>query len=254
MRRIVRPEQPISYSYNRKKWLEKFLIDGSHTWNNPIIKEPFLKSSFYKCAYCETKLFNHKTKENENTWMNIDHFKAKAIEKYRKLVLEWENFLPLCSACNSAKSNKDVCDDNNFTVLNPYNDNTQEHFYYDDGVLGGLTKKAIRTLNLINYERRELYNNTNGLRKSMHFQLNKLQSFDIESNDWSIIEEFKVKLKNYLKCGSNENEYCTYCATYITKKQDSIRLIDKVRQKNYIWEDSFLELLNECNNNSFELK
>ena len=254
MRKLKRPKPTKRYISSKAKWLEDFLNRGSSPWTYKSIKEPFLEASHYKCAYCETKLYDKKTGKNENVWANIDHFYPK--EKYKQKALDWDNFLPSCSMCNSMKKNKFDLDKNgNRIMVNPFEDNTQELFAYDDGLLSGLNYNAKYTLLALSFiDRNLIHEYYKTINDPLQMQLEKLEEYVSKIDEPLSRVEFIRKLKKYLSNGSNEKAFSTYCATYIYRKKHSIEFLEELRKNKNIWDEEMEMLFQECARNSFTLK
>ena len=78
------------------------------------------ESSNEKCAFCECK-------PGESGYIEVEHFKPKSI--YPALTFEWDNFLPSCKKCNGSKLNHDT---GLSPIVNPYEIDPEEIFYYSD--------------------------------------------------------------------------------------------------------------------------
>lgn len=55
-----------------------------------------LDAYYSKCCYCESQL----------TGSEIEHYRPKSKNEYWWLVYSWDNLMPICPACNKAKSSK----------------------------------------------------------------------------------------------------------------------------------------------------
>ncbi len=85
-------------------------------WKHEEIGEELLKSTSYKCAYCECIL------QTEDSYMQVEHFKDK--DTYPDDVVNWENLLPSCARCNRKKWTLDVIA---HPIVNPYLDDPRNH-------------------------------------------------------------------------------------------------------------------------------
>ena len=104
-------------------------------WKAKSIGDTLLKSSFYKCAYCECEL------QKEDSYMQIDHFKDK--DTYPDEVVKWENLLPSCGRCNRKKWTLDV---NLHPIVNPYDDDPKMHLKHQAFRLYGKDPKGEKTI------------------------------------------------------------------------------------------------------------
>jgi 5-methylcytosine-specific restriction endonuclease McrA len=117
MIKLEREGKPEYLSDNKVTELTNaFKVTKKSVWNNNHIKIPLLRSSHYKCAYCECPL------ASESNYMEVEHFEDKN-HNPDKVVL-WENLLPSCKRCNGAKGTHDVIDS---PIINPYVENPKDH-------------------------------------------------------------------------------------------------------------------------------
>ncbi|WP_125563639.1 HNH endonuclease [Pseudoalteromonas rubra] len=118
---------------------KEFKASKKSVWNNAHIKEPLLRSSYGKCAYCECPL------TSESNYMEVEHFEDKKHSPDKVVV--WENLLPSCKKCNGAKGTHDVI---NEPIVNPYVDDPKEHFSLRLYRLRGKTEKGKSTIEVAN--------------------------------------------------------------------------------------------------------
>lgn len=79
------------------------------------IKEVLYPSSNKKCAFCESF-------PEDSGNIEIEHFHPKSL--YPSEAFNWNNFLPCCRKCNSAKSDHDT---KTSPIINPYIDDPENH-------------------------------------------------------------------------------------------------------------------------------
>lgn len=77
------------------------------------------KTSNGKCAFCESH-------PAESSFIQIEHFAPKSI--YPDSTFEWDNFLPVCGQCNTAKSTHDTRLE---PIINPYETDPAKYFDFD---------------------------------------------------------------------------------------------------------------------------
>lgn len=118
---------------------EEFKASKKSVWNNDHIKEPLLRSSYGKCAYCECPL------TSESNYMEVEHFEDKK-HKPDKVVI-WENLLPSCKKCNGAKGTHNVISE---PIVNPFEEDPRIHFSLRLYRLRGKTAKGISTIEVTN--------------------------------------------------------------------------------------------------------
>ncbi len=117
-------------------------LTGGQMWDKGDVKTKDIKRHVSKhclehqrckCAYCETLL--------QKGGNFIEHFAPKGL--YREFTFEPQNLCVACGRCNSTsiKGERDTISskpvrnryiDNEFTIVHPYLDNTDEHIVFDD--------------------------------------------------------------------------------------------------------------------------
>lgn len=117
------------------KLTNEFISTGKTVWKHVQIGEALLKSSSYKCAYCECKL------QVEDSYMQVEHFKDK--DSYPDDVVNWENLLPSCSRCNRKKWTLDVLKN---PIINPYVDDPRNHLCHEAFRLYAKDEKGTMTI------------------------------------------------------------------------------------------------------------
>jgi len=137
MIKLERAERPKYLTDDKVKELtEEFKKDNTKTvWKSKSIGDALLKSSSYKCAYCECEL------QKEDSYMQVEHFKDK--DKYPDDVAQWENLLPSCGRCNRKKWTLDV---NLIPIVNPYVDDPKLHLKQQAFRLYGEDSKGKHTV------------------------------------------------------------------------------------------------------------
>jgi len=137
MIKLERGEKP-EYLDNDKKieLTRKYLDEGGSVWNRNEIKEPLLKVSNGKCAYCETNIVE------ESKYMEVEHFRCK--DAFPDKVVEWENLLPSCKRCNGRKGKYNV--DVDGMIVNPCDMDPREHMYFRDYRLRWRNEMGRRTV------------------------------------------------------------------------------------------------------------
>lgn len=113
---------------------EIFIKTGKSVWNIDHIKIPLSESSSQKCAYCETDL------SSPSIYMEVEHFYPK--KPYKDLVVIWENLLPSCKRCNGIKNDDDILAK---PIINPFDKDPREDFYFDSFCIFGKTELGENT-------------------------------------------------------------------------------------------------------------
>jgi uncharacterized protein (TIGR02646 family) len=99
------------------------------------IQSALTESSSGKCAFCECI-------PSEGGNIEIEHFKPKSI--YPDLTFDWTNLLPSCRKCNGSKSNHDTATE---PIVNPYDTDPADIFYYEDISIKAKTNAHFETAN-----------------------------------------------------------------------------------------------------------
>jgi uncharacterized protein (TIGR02646 family) len=161
-------------------------------WNKDYIKEKLLDMTNKKCAYCESSLA---------LGFEIDHFYCRT--EHPKLVVRWDNLLPVCHHCNTVKKDYDCAIE---PIINPTMDNPQKHliyyhcefFPYNDSKKGQstITCLELNDTSVWGEKRYSIYKNvTEDIKVCLH-DLNYITGpLDKKAIQLRIIEMFKDCLK-----------------------------------------------------------
>ena len=87
------------------------------------------------CAYCEGKF-------DDTSYAQIDHFKPKSL--FPELCFDYNNMNYSCEKCNNYKSNKF-----NEKLINPSEENPEEHLKFEKVYFTSLDENGEITLNLL---------------------------------------------------------------------------------------------------------
>lgn len=153
MIKLIRKPKPKILIENKDTWTSKLLEEiekyGGYSkipkeekdkllshYKHKEITNLLFESSCQKCAFCETK-------PGESGNIEVEHFAPKAI--YPDLTFEWSNFLPSCRKCNGSKLGHDTIKE---PIVNPYNIDPEEYFYYKDIRVVAKNKNAIGKLTI----------------------------------------------------------------------------------------------------------
>jgi len=117
----------------------EYINSGKSVWNTHHLKDPLLKSSQKKCAYCECTL-----SKNSN-YMEVEHFEDKKHSPGK--VVEWINLLPSCKKCNGHKGTHDVRTD---PIINPFDVDPRDHLVLRLYRLRGKTEMGECTIDVAN--------------------------------------------------------------------------------------------------------
>ncbi len=143
-------------------------------FNNKIDKQlkEYLHEIFHgKCGYCETKIEspNVGTVDRYRPHNGVRDKNEYNQDLYWWLAFEWDNLIYCCKTCNQYKANyfpiagqralseKDDLTEERSLLLNPYEDDPEDHFYYDhSGNIYSKTRKGEQTIELLRLNRTNL--------------------------------------------------------------------------------------------------
>lgn len=213
-----------------------FISTGASVWNHDDIKDPLLKSSFGKCAYCEVNL------SEESKYMEVEHFEDK--ENNKNKVVDWDNLLPSCKRCNGSKGTHDVIND---PIINPFDTDPKKHLgfrCYRFKKLSDLGKSTIDVVDLNNSDRVVLkrFEVGEAILKSVR---NACERYD----RWSTSQ--KTRSKNLLisqvdglllEC-QKEAAYAATAATVLHSDDDYNDLVSRMTASG-LWNDDLAEMHN----------
>lgn len=217
---------------------EVFKATGKSVWNDENIKTPLLFSGNGKCAYCECPL------TTESNYMEVEHFEDKSGNP-EKVVL-WENLLPSCKKCNSAKGTHNVVTD---PIVNPFVDDPRDHIALRLYRMRGKTLMGKNTIDVANL------NHSDRLVFS-RFKIGEVVS-DLIDTSWERFEKFQwnrlTRTKNLLinvvegllkECQPTA-AYSASTATILLTDERFNELVLRMKGES-IWSDSLDNLLNQA--------
>ena len=229
MIKLKRPSKPAILVEKEEEWLQPFLaaVDKYGGYRNipkeekakligyyrhDQIKQTLFPSSFFKCAFCEGK-------PQENGNIEVEHFFPKSI--YPEKIFSWENLLPACRKCNDAKLTHDT---GLQPIINPYDDDPDECFYYTDILIKPVNedKKAQSTIAVCSLNSARLMKPRAEILVSLHVFTSNLQEAleDLEQADTSKKKQNKLrKISESLdimeQLTESQKSYSGYCAHYL---------------------------------------
>jgi len=219
---------------------------GTVVWDKPYIKKRLLEMSHQKCAYCECLLVPEKSQ-----YMEVEHFWPK--KPFYEKVVEWENLLPSCKACNSKKGTHRTDLE---PIIEPTQINPQAHLYlkayrfYDKTSLGETTIRVLGLNRLTNV----WFDIGEGIADIFSNVLEELDEFS-EISD--ILKKQKKekrifrKIKSLLKNSQATSKYCAVTATilFTTKQDNQTTFYQNIKTKMQaldIWKEELTKLENEA--------
>lgn len=193
-------------------------------WNKAEIKEPLLKSSNKKCAYCECIL------QETDSYCQIEHFHPKSL--YPQEVVVWENLLPSCGRCNAPKGNHDTV---NIPIINPYKDVPKEHLSTQGCRLYSKTEIGKMTIKVLNL-------NDNDRLCMPRFNLCNEVNAKLEyiKNTTDLLEQ-RNRLHSLLIACSKSGEFSAFCSHALHSNVDYTHIKNLLSENGY-WYDELAKL------------
>jgi uncharacterized protein (TIGR02646 family) len=132
--RVRRTAAPRAIVRNGANWLASLFAATTKEqvsaalgkYKHPEIRTALEQLFHEKCAYCES-LITHVT------WTHIEHFRPKAVSRYRRYAFTWSNLLLSCTKCNGApnKGNQFPLAAAGGPLIDPTRDDPSAHFDFD---------------------------------------------------------------------------------------------------------------------------
>lgn len=141
------------------------------------------------CYYCE-EIMDDK-KRRANNCRTIEHIIGKG--KYSEYTLAPFNLIPICNACNTAKNELEVTEDDNpnlyertYKIIHPYKDNKEDYLSFIDDI--GIWKVVndsderivLKAKNTINFYNLNSSSNTLGELRKKNVEMNEINSRNME--------------------------------------------------------------------------
>lgn len=223
-------------------------------FNKQIDKElkNYLHTAFHgKCGYCETKI-------GISDQGNVDRYRPNNGVRSQKnyyqdlywwVNFEWDNLIYSCKECNQYKANyfpikglraQDENDDlkkEHRMLLNPYEDQPNEHLSYDsDGNIIPLTDEGNQTISLLRLDRTDLVNRRQSARIEV---INAADSVTSGKNE----SKFAVNyLKKIYELEDLEIEFLSYKRWVLLNELDSTPFLGKMLNlEDYKQDENWIE-------------
>ena len=213
----------------------QYQLDAKNTvWNKPAIKEPLLKSSNKKCAYCECIL------QETDSYCQIEHFHPKSL--YPQEVVLWDNLLPVCGRCNAHKGDHNTV---KIPIINPYKDVPKKHLSTQGCRLYSKTeigKMTIKVLNLNDYDR--LCIPRFKLCNEVHEKLGYIK-------DTTDLLDQRNRLHSLLTACSKSGEFSAFCSHALHSNIDYTNIKNLLSENEY-WDDELAKLDKETKSIALE--
>lgn len=204
------------YSHIPKSEKESLL---SH-YRHKDIQEALSKSSFCKCAFCESKV-------DVSGYMEVEHLAPKSI--YPQLAFNWDNLLPACRKCNASKSAYDTVTE---PIIDPSKLDPEMFLTYDclpicpkENPSG--TELAQRTIEECDLNRTSLYEARASLLKALTEYMDELKDKMDEIREADTPRKQKIrltKLRNSIEkvemMLNDDRLYAGYCRWFVGKSRE----------------------------------
>ena len=203
-------------------------------WREPYIIRNLLAMSHSKCCYCECNI------DEESKYMEVEHFHHK--DKYEDEVVDWNNLLPSCKACNVHKGNHDTVTE---PIVDPSKQDPRDHLVFYAYQLRGKTDIGEMTENVLNlndYKHHALprFKICNKLTDTLGDLLNVAKNLSANTPK-SNKTHFRNRMIHFLELCQPDEPYTAIKATVVTndKKYNSIVTI---LQAQGMWDSSLVAL------------
>lgn len=238
MIKLSRPERPKELTDELvARKTEQFKADKTKAvWNETYIKDALMAMSYGKCCYCECCL------GEESKYMEVEHFHDK--HKHPDEVVQWDNLLPSCKACNVNKGTHDTV---NAPIINPAKDNPQEHLWLYNCVRlrskDELGEETIDTLNLNDLDKHCMprYKLSAAMAKSIESLKSRAEKLATEVKpSQRCINKLRNEVLELLQIAMPEKEYSAVASTAILGDRFYAEL-KQVLNTLSIWTDEMTE-------------
>lgn len=229
MIKLERSDKPSYLTEAKVKELtDEFIKTGKAVWNKDQIKSPLSESTSHKCAYCETDL------NSPSIYMEVEHFLPK--EKHKDLVVNWDNLLPSCKRCNGTKNDDDILTS---PIINPFDKDPREDFYFDHFYIFGKTELGENTEVTLNLNDEVLFLKRCKVAGTVKNDL--IQMFREFSKLPKLDGHKRRRLRAVLLAAQPERPYSAFVATII-HNTDEYSLLKQRLIKETKWTNELTEL------------
>ncbi|OCG25484.1 hypothetical protein A9G11_02345 [Gilliamella sp. wkB108] len=215
-----------------KELTEKFKLNPKYTvWKHTEIIEYLLKSSNFKCAYCECQL------QLEDSYMEVEHFKCKSL--YPESVIDWDNLLPSCKRCNNKKSSLNVV---TTPIINPYEEDPKLYLSIENYYLyakGGEDSKGQRTIDYLDLNDERLVLAIFNVCKNINRDMIKL------ARNIDDIILVRNGMSTTLQLCQPDKAFSAFLSFTLLHNQDT-EIIKQLLIDNNLWDDDLSEMYKTC--------
>ncbi len=232
MIKLERPDAPKELTTQEVERLTALYRDKKTVvWREDYILDALLTMSNFKCAYCEKRI------EKGSVYFHVEHFHHKS--KYPTEVVFWKNLLPACGDCNTKKSTLDTYKK---PIVNPTQDNPQEHFRLDNYRLYGMTDIGRRTQTelCLNNRTKSRFEKGDQLLKTLDSLSEQILEAGSKITPRRNRRWYNEFLEDVLFYALPEHEYCATLSTIILENP-SYQTIKNFFQAQGLWDDKLSE-------------
>ena len=233
MIKLEKGEKPPYLNEEKVKELtEKFKLNSKSTvWKHTEIIDYLLRSSNFKCAYCECQL------QLEDSYMEVEHFKCKSL--YPDSVVDWKNLLPSCGRCNKKKKDLDVV---STPIINPYEEDPKLYLSIENYYLyakGGEDSKGQKTIDRLDLNDERLVLAIFNVCKNINRDMIKLAR---NVNDIILVRN---GISTILQLCQPDKAFSAFLAFTLINNKDT-KIIKQALIDNDLWDDDLNEMYETC--------
>ena len=133
MHKLTRTTEPAELIQARVKKLPDW--DSFPRSEKKAVRDELLLMQNFRCAYCERKLHDVSS-ENENKWDgHIEHFRRKDQHFHPELTFVWENLFYSCltkATCGKHKDDYVYSKEQYALLIDPCKENPEDFLFFDD--------------------------------------------------------------------------------------------------------------------------
>jgi uncharacterized protein (TIGR02646 family) len=203
-------------------------------WKAAWLLDAVSAMAFNKCCYSEVRL------GEESKYMEVEHFHPKSL--YPDEVMAWGNLLPACKKCNATKGEHDTV---NQPVVNPFVDDPQAYFYFENSFyrVKGSSPKGKLTIQKLGLNDIEHFVKPRArISEAISKTLNDLYE-DFSCSEPTKYAIYAERFKRLLQKGNRKEEYAALVSTTILLSNDFKRIEEMLKTHNR-WSEE-LERLKE---------
>lgn len=206
MIRLSKVNTPRILENNKIEWTQRVMEELAKgkkiseiklKYNHKEVKQQLNKETNGKCAYCESKI-------SQVSYPNIEHILPK--KHFPELTYEWSNLTFVCSVCNI---NKENYYDSTLPLIDPYNDNIKEQFFFWGPSYQQLSEIGEFTIYKLDLNRTPLI-------EKRTEKINKMTDLFAKYKQARIPQIQEMYRKQILKMTNEDEEYSALCKDFLS--------------------------------------